>query len=316
MAFTVQKALEIVRHAGYSSTSLPALDYVNEAGRRLCMMRPWWWMQAPPITLGVRAPFSITGATWTEATKTLGLAAAFTDYVHAHGDVIDITAGTSTTLRQYVIEERLSANGVRLSESIGASASAVAGTVLASSAVIMPSNFGGQLNAYTTTSNINEVLSLVSQQELINLRAGFNLPSAGHYVGAMFVGMNLTLAGGDPSYRLELYPRPTAANPDLFTLSYQYAWKAAETDTSRLRLPEWIDSLFVEVLRAVVNGYEAEESGSVTDRLNAVRTGATYHDAVAHDSLMQPTFGRLGGGAEMVGAGGWSLFPDTPVADL
>lgn len=316
MAFTVQKALGIVAHAGYSSTSLPPLDYVNEAGRRMCLMRPWWWMQAPPMTVGVRAPVEVAGASWNETTKVLSLASAFAGYTHAHGDLFDLTEGTDATLRQYVIEEKLNDNGIRLSESIGASATAITGTVQANSAVILPANCNGQLNANSTYSNINEVFDLVSQQELVNLRAGYNLPTVGHYVGAVFVGMNLTTAGGDPSYRLELYPKPAAANAKLLTLSYGYAWKAADVDTAQLRMPEWIEGLYIEVLRAVVHGYEMEEEANVVDRINQVRSSSTFMDAVYHDSLMQPSFGTLRGGAEMSGARGGYSFPDTPVADL
>lgn len=64
----------------------------------------------------------LTGATWTESTKTLTLTGGFTRYVLANSTRIYISGGTGATAGWYTIASRTSDNAVVLSTSIGADA--------------------------------------------------------------------------------------------------------------------------------------------------------------------------------------------------
>lgn len=321
MVYTVARALSVVQHAGYGSTSQPPRDYVNEAGWRLFSMREWAWAQVPPTHVSVRGPLSFTGAAWTASTKLLSVAGGWTGYTHAPGDTLTITdGGTGASLRDVTIEEKLNDNGVRLKESISDSnQTGIAGTTNANRAIILPSDYGGQLRAMAATSGRTVSVSLVSQQELMMLRAVATVPTVGNYAAALYQAEDLTTGGGPPQPRLELWPYPAAASANIFTITYSVAWRPRELDSDILSLPQWIEPLYTAVLRAVVGGYEDEEAGNVEARMAQVLQGPTFYDAVRHDSLVQPTTGYIGrGGAEQVGAwsqqGWWD--GQGPVADM
>lgn len=320
MVYTVARALEVIRHAGYGTTGLPARDYVNEAGWRLLSMRTWAWAQSPPTQLPVRAPLTFTGAAWAAATRQLTVAGGWTGYTHAPGDTLTITdAGTGADLRDVTIEEKLNDNGVRLKESISSSnQTGIGGTTNANRAIILPSDYGGQLRATAATAGRTISLDLVSQADLLRLRALQTIPVVGSYVGSIFSAEDLTTGGGPLQQRLEIWPYPEEADPNIFTATYSVAWRPRELDTDILSLPPWIEPLFTEVLRAVTAGYEDEESGGVVARINEVKGGSTFYDAARHDSLVQEGYGYVGGGAEQYGhwpnGGWWGGQP--PVADL
>jgi hypothetical protein len=76
---------------------------------------------------------ALTGATWTDATKTLTKTGAFTNYVFKAGTRVRITGGTGATAGFYVVATRASADAITLVTSIGVGADGqvdIAGTVL------------------------------------------------------------------------------------------------------------------------------------------------------------------------------------------
>jgi len=307
MVYTVGRALEVVRHAGYGTTGLPARDYVNEAGWRLLSMRTWAWAQIPPVQLSVRVPQSFTGATWTASTKVLAGTSIAQGYTHYPGDTLTITdGGSGADLRDVVIEEKLNDNGVRLKESISDSNETGIGvTINANRAVPLPSDYGGHIRAVSPTQGRTTSFRFVTQQELLQLRAVQTVPVVGSYSGAVFAAENLKVGGGAQQHRIELWPYPTTGAPNFLTVSYSVGWRPREKDSDILSIPVWIEPLYTEILREVTKGYESEESGSVGERMAQIRTGATFFDAKAHDALAQPGFGYTGrGGAEQVGS--WS----------
>lgn len=65
---------------------------------------------------------SVTGATWTEATKTITKTNAFSSYTFVEGDKITITGGTGATAGVYEIDSKTDASNIVLKTSIGSSA--------------------------------------------------------------------------------------------------------------------------------------------------------------------------------------------------
>jgi predicted outer membrane repeat protein len=95
---------------------------------------------------------AIAAATWTDATKTLTLTGAFTNYVYKSGDRVRITGGTGATAGFYVVASRASADAITLTTSIGVGADGqtdIAGSLLDRS--LMQGIFGCALA--TTAAN-------------------------------------------------------------------------------------------------------------------------------------------------------------------
>jgi hypothetical protein len=317
MVLTLARAVAIAQHAGYSDTSLPPLDLIDEAAVRMLQMHPWACTALPARHIGVRAAITGTGATWTTATRTLTKVAAFTTYVHAPGDPMTISAGATAVLRDYEVQERVSADAVILTEDIGATTGSVdiGFTLAANRAAILPSDFGSGIRSYTATQGLNQGFQLTSMQELTKMRSELALQPVGHYWAALWQAHNKSAAGGNPAWRLELWPYPSAVNAKLFTVSYRQAWERPTTDTHVLPIPQILEPLYMAVLRAVVRGYEEEEEAGVEDRIDRLRMSSTFQDAIEADGLMQPDLGPLLGGAEGQGGYGWELFPTAYTAD-
>lgn len=77
--------------------------------------------QSLSSVIPVQSP-SFTGATYSEANKSLTSVGAFADYVHAGGNRVQITSGTGATIGDYEIARKVSNDEIRLVTSIGASA--------------------------------------------------------------------------------------------------------------------------------------------------------------------------------------------------
>lgn len=65
---------------------------------------------------------SLSGATWTESSKTLTLTGGFTRYLLANSTRIIIVSGTGATAGEYAIATRVGNDSITLSTSIGAGA--------------------------------------------------------------------------------------------------------------------------------------------------------------------------------------------------
>ena len=69
-------------------------------------------------TLTPVADITLAGANWTNATKRITEAGAFTNYIWESGDLITLTAGTGVVTGQYTISAKIDANTIELSEDI------------------------------------------------------------------------------------------------------------------------------------------------------------------------------------------------------
>jgi hypothetical protein len=306
---TLERALRIVNHAAYNNSGIPPKDIVDRAAARLLKMHPWRCTLCPPRHLGVRASISIDNGTWTTATRTLTKTGAFTSYTHAPGDMFSLTAGTAATLRDYEVQEKVSSDAIILTEDCGATngSADLDGTLNANRAAILPSNFGYRLNAYAAASTLaHNSLRLVDHQLLADLRSSAIVQPVGLYSGSLYQSHNVSAAGGSPAWRLELWPYPAAADPDIFLVSYDVAWSAPSVDSAVLPIPSILEDLFISLLRAITRGYEEEEEGTVEDRVDRLRQSSTFYEATLADGLSQPDYGPIRGGAEeQAMGGGW-----------
>ncbi len=82
---------------------------------------------------------ALTGADWTDATKTLTETGAFADYCHRYGDQILLSAGTGVTVGLYTIASKTSDNAIVLESDINGGS----GNIADSSVVGVVVNYAG-----------------------------------------------------------------------------------------------------------------------------------------------------------------------------
>tara|TARA_R100000458_G_C8278389_1_gene254498 strand:- start:10761 stop:11564 length:804 start_codon:yes stop_codon:yes gene_type:complete len=122
--------------------------------------------------------------------------------------------------------------------------------------------------------------------------------------GAFYFAVNYTNSGtGVPQPRLELFPTPrtTANGNDSFhgvddcklTVAYRMSWAQVTTPSSVFSLPQWMEPLYLQCVRAVARGYEEEDLATVNARLSEVANGPMFQVAVQRDSLIESTTVRV-----------------------
>jgi len=119
-----------------------------------------------------------------------------------------------------------------------------------------------------------------------------------------FVALNIvedTASGtdGQPVKRLEIWPTPATGDGtgNEFNLIYRGTWAVLDTTDDLVRIPNHLNSLFIEILRAVARGYEEEDNGTLSERLLAVVNGPILRMAREREDRMQPENGDWNGGA-------------------
>ena len=105
-----------------------------------------------------------------------------------------------------------------------------------------------------------------------------------------------------PVARAEIFPTPIngsgAASEHhsddcAFTIAYRMAWPQITTPSTVFIIPQWMEPLYLQCLRAVARGYEEEDGGTVSARLNEIANGPLFAVAVQRDSLFESTTLRV-----------------------
>lgn len=102
--------------------------------------------------------------------------------------------------------------------------------------------------------------------------------------------------GGPPTPRIEIYPVPTADKAGAWSIRYRATWSRLDDDNTDLRIPQYCDSLFLDVLEAVALGREERDEGTVTQRLAGLHQWPSYMTAKKRDESQSLRHGRLGRG--------------------
>lgn len=297
MALTANAALDFIRHTLGASSQLDARTIVNQAGRHLVSMHAWRWLQRPDYLLDELAPLSITGATWTESTKTLTKVAGFTGYTFRGGDRWNNTAGTGATTGSYRIASRVSADAITLEQSIGAAANGqtnIAGNIVFPY-IQLPPDFR-ELIDLTATVGLLQNVQLTTLSELLSFRThAVPVSNFVRYVAVSY--QHAGGSGGAPTPRLEVYPTPTVALAGGLTLFYRAGWTDISDDSDVISVPPWMELLFLQVLGAVARGFEEEDQASMTARVTELRVGALFLAAVRDDADLEPSLGPIQGGS-------------------
>lgn len=145
--------------------------------------------------------------------------------------------------------------------------------------VVLPSDV---LRVHSITpAALGQALTLVSFDTWIQYQKQGIQPNG--YVG--YVGGDVG-SGGAYTRRLFLYPTPSANLTGALSMIYRGGWTeilAGDDAGTFIGIPPFMEPLYLEVLRAVAYGYEENDNGSVSQRMEMVKNSRVYKDAVAVD---------------------------------
>lgn len=297
MVLQAKNAFDFIRHTLGTSSLLEARGIVNQAGRHLVSMHAWRWLERPDYLLDELAPISITGATWTEATKTITKTAGFTNYTYRGGDRWNNTAGTGATTGAYRIASKVSANAITLEQSIGAAADGqtnIAGNIVFPY-IQLPADFR-ELIAVTPTTGLVQSATLTTLAQILDYRThAVPVSNFVRYLALAYQPVGGT--GGAPTPRLEVYPTPTVALAGALTLYYRAGWTDISDDSDLISVPNWMELFFLQVLEAVARGFDEQDELPMSARLDLLRAGSMFLAAVRDDADLAPDIGPILGGA-------------------
>lgn len=102
---------------------------------------------------------------------------------------------------------------------------------------------------------------------------------------------------GVPAPRLELWPTPSTSTVGEITLLYRKGWTTLTDDEDAVRIPAWIESLYIAIVRAFAKGYEEDVNVPIEQLLAQIQLGPQFLAAKRRDSSMQVDYGPIEGGA-------------------
>jgi len=112
-------------------------------------------------------------------------------------------------------------------------------------------------------------------------------------LGVQQVGVD----GGPVRPRLDLWPTPGQDELDRLMVYYRAGWGEIESDGQLIPIPDWIESLYLQIVRAFARGYERESEAAVDQRLMLIAQGSLVAAAKLRDKEMMPNIGPMRGGA-------------------
>jgi hypothetical protein len=97
--------------------------------------------------------------------------------------------------------------------------------------------------------------------------------------------------------RLELWPTPSQDDSDRLMVYYRRGWQACENDNALIPIPQWCETLYLALVRAIARGYERESEADIGQRIAAVEQSPLAKTAMERDKLSVPHIGAMRGGA-------------------
>ncbi len=147
-------------------------------------------------------------------------------------------------------------------------------------------------------------IRFVTQEQLAVWKTT-NQPAPGYsgtYIGATSWAEGAT--GATP--RLDVYPDISETNSDTFRITYRsrllLTAVGSAADTTVLQLPPYMNWLVRAVVRIFAKGVEEEDDGTVWARIEELERSAALFRTKTADGSMQPSIGRMKGGAAQFGS--------------
>jgi len=154
-----------------------------------------------------------------------------------------------------------------------------------------------ELIAYDATQSLVNSLHMTGHASLLALRTNEIQVSSWNFWSSIVYYADDTVDRGIPTARLEFWPTPVSDDPGGLTIIYRAGWVPVTDDEGVIAVPVWCHTLFLHIARAIVRGYEEEDSGTTSQRLAEIMAGPLFSVAVDQDGAVQGDLGPLEGGA-------------------
>ena len=266
-------------------------------------------------------------STYTHATRVItGTGSTFANYTRLAGDTFKVTTLGSLTgvsrLETFGIDSN-TANTITLtSPGLGQNAAdSAANDGLADFAgeiaipyALLPPDFM-ELLGYDTTNSLVNSLELTTFQHLLELRTNQIEIAAWNFWGVISWFEDQT-DSNRVKPRLDIWPDPPAGTTETLSIFYKTSWPRVLTSDEEVKIPEWMEPLYIHWLRAYAKGYEddADDQPTLNQRLLSVVQGPVYMGALDRDGRIQPEYGPMRGGAVMSMPTGHNRYLRTTVA--
>jgi hypothetical protein len=99
--------------------------------------------------------------------------------------------------------------------------------------------------------------------------------------------------GGPPVPRLAIWPTPTADSEDALSIIYEATWRNVNEAKEALTLPEWLVTLYLEVLVHITRGRLEEDEGTAATRLQGLMASDLFMAAQKRDAATQIEYGPM-----------------------
>ena len=303
MTLTTGYVQGLLRHSlggGEPSIEVDMVRILNEAGHYLYSMHPWRWAVGRTALLDFWGSLADTTATWTAATSTLTETGAFTDYSFLSGDEIQILDGTGATTGVYKIASRTSANAIVLDGSISA-VDLATGDIswqIHPQTIALPTDLRDIVHIGSSTETALYRLSLTTLEYILERRS----TAVQVQTPALFYGA-VVYSGQPPRPLLEIWPSPGANATGAMRLFYRSRWSDILQDSgasSAIPIPDFINDLYIFLVRAYAEGYERSGVASIHQRLAEIRSSPIFQAAKRSDGMVQPFHGKLQGGGARI----------------
>lgn len=280
------------------SQELDQLGILNEAGEYLYSMYPWKWAVGRSALIDLRGSLSGTTATYTSATRTLTETGAFANYTFVDGDKIEILAGTGANTGFFTVESKTNSDSIVIKNpSVIASGDLMTGDIeweIQPGSAALPDDFRDIIALTSTDSRLYDVELVSLNQILRNRTSQIEVTTAWDYQAAV------SYAGTPKVPILEIWPNPSSDQIGAWTVFYRSRWSQVTDDQTIISIPEFVESLFLRLVRAYAKGYERDNVEPLEVLLERIESGREFKAAVRSDGMVQWSYGRLRGGGAQV----------------
>lgn len=97
--------------------------------------------------------------------------------------------------------------------------------------------------------------------------------------------------------RLELWPTPSQDELDRLMIYYRRGWQAVDSDSALVSIPDWMEQLYIDIVRTVSRAYERESEAPLDVRIATIKNGPVFQAAKLRDATMTESMGPIRGGA-------------------
>ena len=143
--------------------------------------------------------------------------------------------------------------------------------------------------------NLTNTMQLTGPTELLALET---TPVATSYQYKGVLSYMEPVTGGVRVPILRVWPAFTTVQTGFFTIWYHATWPRAKEDETVLPIPQWIEGVYIQAIRAYAKGLVEEDAGGeVEERLERLQLSQMWRAVEMVDEKMQRSLGRIEGGA-------------------